>query len=80
MLDRNINLEGVFGLAGPSHIAKENPADEKQQERGIAPRGISTAYKNRNGGVWGRGELHVFRNLKAADNAIGFTIQRFLRR
>src|SRR5205085_2968917 len=32
-----------------------------------------TAYKNRNGGVWGRGELHVFRNLKAADNAIGFT-------
>ena len=32
-----------------------------------------TAYKNRNGGVRGRGELHVFRNLKAADNAIGFT-------
>src|SRR5689334_6987540 len=26
MLDRNINLEGVFGLAGPSHIAKEDPA------------------------------------------------------
>ncbi len=32
-----------------------------------------TAYKNRNGGVWSRGELHVFRNFKAADNAIGFT-------
>jgi cell migration-inducing and hyaluronan-binding protein len=32
-----------------------------------------TAYKNRNGAVWGRGQLHVFRNLKAADNAVGFT-------
>ena len=72
MLDRNINLEGVFGLAGPSHIAKENPADEnsKSVESLLAD---LTAYKNRNGGVWGRGQLHVFRNLKAADNAIGFT-------
>jgi hypothetical protein len=72
MLDRNINREGVFGLAGPSHIAKENPADEnsKSVESLLAD---LTAYKNRNGGVWGRGELHVFRNLKAADNAIGFT-------
>src|SRR5262249_57138719 len=32
-----------------------------------------TAYKNRNGAIWGRGELHVFRNVKLADNAIGFT-------
>jgi hypothetical protein len=72
MLDRNINLENIFGLAGPSHIAKENPADEnsKSVESLLAD---LTAYKNRNGGVWGRGELHVFRNLKAADNAIGFT-------
>src|SRR5450631_12456 len=72
MLDRNINLEGVFGLAGPSHIAKENPADEnsKSVESLLAD---LTAYKNRNGGVWGRGEMHIFRNLKAADNAIGFT-------
>src|SRR5207253_1196371 len=72
MLDRNINLEDVVGLAGPSHIAKENPADEnsKSVESLLAD---LTAYKNRNGGVWGRGELHVFRNLKAADNAIGFT-------
>src|SRR5262252_1122380 len=72
MLDRNINLENVFGLAGPSHIAKENPADEnsKSVESLLAD---LTAYKNRNGGVWGRGEMHVFQNLKAADNAIGFT-------
>jgi cell migration-inducing and hyaluronan-binding protein len=32
-----------------------------------------TAYKNRNGAIWGRGEMHVFRNVKLADNAIGFT-------
>ena len=32
-----------------------------------------TAYKNRNGGIWGRGEMHVFRNVKLADNAIGYT-------
>ena len=72
MFDRNINLENVFGLAGPSHMPKENPADQnsKSVESLLAD---LTAYKNRNGGVWGRGELHVFRNLKSADNAIGFT-------
>ena len=32
-----------------------------------------TTYKNRNGGIWARGEMHLFRNLKLADNAIGFT-------
>src|SRR5690606_38042566 len=25
------------------------------------------------GGIWGRGEMHTFRNLKLADNAMGFT-------
>jgi hypothetical protein len=72
MLDRNINLENVFGLAGPSHIAKENPADENSKSVESLLQDL-TAYKNRNGAVWGRGELHVFKNLKAADNAIGFT-------
>ncbi len=32
-----------------------------------------TTYKNRNNGIWGRGELHLFRNVKFADNAMGFT-------
>src|SRR5580704_13214459 len=72
MLDRNINLEGVFGLAGPSHVAKENPADDNSKSVESLLQDL-TAYKNRNGGVWSRGELHIFRNLKAADNAIGFT-------
>jgi cell migration-inducing and hyaluronan-binding protein len=31
------------------------------------------AYKNRNGAIWGRGEMHVFRNVKVADNALGYT-------
>src|SRR5204862_5404086 len=72
MLDRNINLENVFGLAGPSHIAKQNPADENSKSVQSLLENL-TAYKNRNGGVWGRGELHVFRDLTAADNAIGPT-------
>ncbi len=72
MLDRNINRENVFGFAGPSHIAKENPADENSKSVESLLENL-TAYKNRNGGFWSRGELHVFRNLKAADNAIGFT-------
>jgi cell migration-inducing and hyaluronan-binding protein len=32
-----------------------------------------TAYKNRNSGIWGRGEQHVYKGLKFADNGIGFT-------
>jgi cell migration-inducing and hyaluronan-binding protein len=32
-----------------------------------------TAYKNRNGGFWGRGENRTIRNYKSADNAIGYT-------
>jgi cell migration-inducing and hyaluronan-binding protein len=72
MLDRNINLEGVFGLAGPSHVAKENPADDNSKSVESLLVDL-TAYKNRNGGAWSRGELHVYKNFKAADNAIGFT-------
>jgi cell migration-inducing and hyaluronan-binding protein len=72
MLDRNINLEGVFGLAGPSHVAKENPGDDNSKSVESLLVDL-TAYKNRNGGAWSRGELHVYKNYKAADNAIGFT-------
>ncbi len=72
MLDRNINRENVFGLAGPSHIARENPADENSRSVESLLADL-TAYKNRNGGAWSRGELHVYKNFKAADNAIGFT-------
>jgi len=72
MFDRNINVENVFGLAGPSYMPKENPADPNSKSVEALLENL-TSYKNRNGGVWGRGERHVFRNLKSADNAIGFT-------
>src|SRR6187551_1133129 len=72
MFDRNINVENVFGLAGPSYMPKENPADPNSNSVDALLENLTT-YKNRNGGVWGRGERHVFRNLKSADNAIGFT-------
>jgi len=41
------------------------------------------SYKNRNNGIWARGEMHLFKNLKMADNAImethpdGTTVVRF---
>jgi cell migration-inducing and hyaluronan-binding protein len=72
MFDRNINPDNTFTVTPASHIAKENPADpnSKTVEAVFAD---LTSYKNRNGGVWGRGEMHTFRNLKAADNGMGYT-------
>ena len=32
-----------------------------------------TGYKNRNSGIWARGEFRLYKNLKMADNGIGFT-------
>jgi cell migration-inducing and hyaluronan-binding protein len=32
-----------------------------------------TAYKNRNSGIWARGEMHLYKGLRFADNGIGFT-------
>ena len=59
-------------LTGNSHMPKENPADANSKRVETLFENL-TAYKNRNGGIWGRGEMHVFRNLKVADNAIGYT-------
>jgi cell migration-inducing and hyaluronan-binding protein len=72
MIDRNAGPDGKFLVTGSSHIARENPADgnSKSVETVIED---FTAYKNRNGGIWARGEMHTFRNLKLADNAIGYT-------
>ena len=49
-----------------------DPADPNSEPKGSVFENF-TSYKNRHGAVWGRGELHLFRNLKLADNAIGFT-------
>jgi cell migration-inducing and hyaluronan-binding protein len=72
MFDRNINVDNTFGVTGNSHMPKEDPNDPNSK-------GVVTvfenlvSYKNRNGGIWGRGENHLFRNVKLADNAIGYT-------
>jgi hypothetical protein len=73
MFDRNINVDNTFGLAGASYDPKENPADPASKTLETHFDNLIT-YKNRNGGFWGRGELFVVRNLKTADNAIGFTM------
>jgi cell migration-inducing and hyaluronan-binding protein len=72
MFDRNINPDNTFGVTGSSHIARENPADGNSRSIESVIEDF-TAYKNRNGGIWSRGEMKVFRNLKLADNAIGYT-------
>ena len=72
MFDRNINPNNTFGVTGGSHTARENPADANSKPLETVFEDL-TAYKNRNGGIWGRGELHTFRNLKLADNAMGYT-------
>src|SRR5512134_1955992 len=72
MFDRNINVNNTFGVTGSAHMPKENPADANSKTVETVFENL-TAYKNRNGGIWGRGELHTFRNIKLADNAMGYT-------
>ncbi|HHX83285.1 MAG TPA: transmembrane domain-containing protein, partial [Pseudomonadaceae bacterium] len=71
MLDRGPNAEGRFNAGGNPHMAFSDPANAT----GPLDSYITdfTAYKSRNGGIWARGEQHVFSNLKLADNAIGYT-------
>ncbi|HEU4685546.1 MAG TPA: G8 domain-containing protein, partial [Nitrospira sp.] len=72
MFDRNKAPDDTFSVTGSSHTAHENPADANSKAL-ISVFEDLTAYKNRNGGIWGRGERHLFKNVKLADNAIGFT-------
>jgi cell migration-inducing and hyaluronan-binding protein len=72
MFDRNIAVNNTFGVTGSSHTGLENPADPNSKALESVFEDLTT-YKNRNGGIWGRGEMHVFRNVKFADNAMGFT-------
>jgi hypothetical protein len=72
MFDRNIAADNTFGVTGSAHTGLENPADPKSKAVVSVFEDLTT-YKNRNGGIWGRGGLHMFRNIKFADNAMGFT-------
>src|SRR5580700_5605021 len=70
LFDRGPRPDGHFAVGG--HISLANPADANgpQVESVIVD---FTGYKNRNSGIWTRGEMHTFKNLKLADNAIGYT-------
>ncbi|MDR2216510.1 MAG: G8 domain-containing protein, partial [Nevskiaceae bacterium] len=72
MFDRNIAPNNTFGVTGSAHMPKENPADPNSKTLETVFENL-TSYKNRNGGIWGRGEMHVFKNVKVADNAMGYT-------
>ena len=54
------------------YIALADPADANSPQVASVIEDF-TSYKNRNGGIWARGEMHLFKNLKLADNAIGYT-------
>jgi cell migration-inducing and hyaluronan-binding protein len=72
MFDRNIAANNTFSVTGSSHTGLENPADANSKAV-VSVFEDLTAYKNRNGAIWGRGEMHLFKNVKVADNAMGFT-------
>jgi cell migration-inducing and hyaluronan-binding protein len=70
MFDRGPQPDGHFRTGG--HIALANPADANSP---IVETVIEdyTGYKNRNTGMWTRGEMDLYKNLKLADNGIGYT-------
>ena len=73
MFDRGPKPDGSFSVAGSNyHFGYSNPADTNSQPQ-VSVFEDFTSYKNRHGGVWGRGEMHLFKNLKVADNAVGYT-------
>ncbi len=49
---------------GSSHIGTENPADPNSKIVESVFEDL-TAYKNRNGGIWGRGEMHAIQEREA---------------
>ncbi len=72
MFDRNIYEDNTFGLATIPFLPLANPADLDSEAVESHFESL-TSYKNRNGGLWGRGDLFVYSNAKFADNAIGMT-------
>src|SRR5215472_5171740 len=72
MFDRNIYEDNTFGLATIPFLPLANPADLDSEVVETHFQSL-TSYKNRNGGLWSRGDLFVFSDLKLADNAIGMT-------
>jgi G8 domain len=72
MIDRHINEDNTFGLASIPLLPLADPNNLESEALESHFENL-TSYKNRNGGLWGRGDLYVFSNAKFADNAIGMT-------
>jgi len=72
MIDRHIDEDNTFGLASLPLLPLADPADLESEVMETHFENL-TAWKNRNGGLWGRGDLYVYSNFKLADNAIGMT-------
>ena len=72
LIDRHIDQDNTFGLASIPLLPLTDPTDLESEVMETHFEDL-TAYKNRNGGLWGRGDLYVYSNLKLADNAIGMT-------
>jgi hypothetical protein len=70
MGDRAPRADGRFAVGG--YISLADPADPNSAQVESVVEDF-TAYKNRNSGIWARGELRLYKNLKMADNGIGFT-------
>ena len=71
MFDRGPQAQmAISPSVGIFHLVNPTDANGPQVESVIED---FTGYKNRNEGIWARGEMHVFKNLKLADNAIGYT-------
>jgi cell migration-inducing and hyaluronan-binding protein len=72
LIDRHIDQDNTFGTASIPLLPLTDPTDLESEVMETHFENL-TAYKNRNGGLWGRGDLYVYRNMKLADNAIGMT-------
>jgi cell migration-inducing and hyaluronan-binding protein len=72
LIDRHIDQDNTFGLASIPLLPLTDPTDLESEVMETHFENL-TAWKNRNGGLWGRGDLYVYSNLKLADNAIGMT-------
>src|SRR5690606_13353899 len=70
MGDRAPRADGHFAVGGYIALVDPNDANSDQAENVIED---FTAYKNRNSGIWARGELRLYKGLTMADNGIGFT-------
>ena len=70
MGDRAPRADGHFAVGG--YISLVNPADANSAQVESVVEDF-TSYKNRNSGIWARGEMRLYKNLKMADNGIGFT-------